>query len=542
MSKKSRRDFLKEMGIVGGVISANSPFTSFAESLLTGMQNKIISQSLGINPRKYVSIMQPQAPPRWMFDSFFTPYSSANFQYNPGTATRYLSQNGRYTQTGYETINAHGVQVPYMWKHPVPSSSGGNRPLTDLVQNMLSLQGINTNNAGHGLARALHYLPLGAKKSMGALSADDSSAPMGTVSFASSFWRHKSTKGKSASVVRSFGGNVLNLLFDPFISKLNTVNKNNKDQVFDELSAAKTSINQIAKDLVPQLENATVNNKTANELLLDSFSDLESYWDTRYPVYRDLVRSVIDDNTSYDGFTDMPVGDTSPNDRSSNQHYRVLAGTYSRSPDLRTLFNSSTTLGGIAEKFTAIEYLLTKNLSDSVTISFSSFRGFQGDTNLIAHQPDEHNMGVMVSTILNFYLYRCIGACILELKDKLVENSMFDETIIELSSEFNRNARADGSGSDHGSRGKSVSYYSGAFKNGPLILGALKNSTGVNQGMWGEGAVDPNFGKQLELMEMGATLAHLLRVPSPFTFAGSCCTLDRSGNLTPVASKTKIIV
>jgi hypothetical protein len=96
-----------------------------------------------------------------------------------------------------------------------------------------------------------------------------------------------------------------------------------------------------------------------------------------------------------------------------------------------------------------------------------------------------------------------------------------------VSSEFNRSARPDGTGSDHGSIGASAAIYSGAFTNGPIVLGNVVNETGVNA--WGKGAVVSSLGRQLEIKDFTGTLAYLLRAPSPFIGLGDLSLVTLQG-------------
>ncbi len=544
MSKKkhNRRDFMKSLGIVGGVIRHGSPAASLLAGIISGAQSKALAQATGaVSPRKYLSIVQPQAPARTVFDSFFTPYENLNHTYNPGTGTRYIANGGRYTSVGYETVLRHGIQVPYMWKYDVPRSSGGGRPMSDLLANLLSIQGITTKNAGHGGSRALHFLPLGASQSLGAMSADYSDAALGTVSFASSNYKHKSLKSKPANVLRLFNGNYLQALLKPFLSGLNSSDQASKDALMTSRELVKNSIANLADILNPNASASISSSKLAFELSQGAFSDIDTFWADRVPVYEDLINRVVHSVDRYEGFDDLPIGSVDTAGRSTQYNFNTN-GNIVRTADLRSMILGGTQISFMAERFAVAEYLLTKNLSDSVTIPLNSLQGMMNIGGQNYHQLDEHFTGIMVSTMLNFYLFRSISACMLELIDRLKAHSVFDETVIELSGEFNRDARIDGSGSDHGWKGKSVSYFSGAFKNGPLVMGVLKNSTGNTAGVWGEGAVDPILGKQLELHDMAATLAHLLRVPNPFNFAAPIVTLNESGELNPITSKTKIIV
>jgi hypothetical protein len=69
---KDRRKFLADMVKGSAAFQVASPLTYFIDSILTSALASADPST--VKPRKLISIQQPQAPARWMFDMFLTPY------------------------------------------------------------------------------------------------------------------------------------------------------------------------------------------------------------------------------------------------------------------------------------------------------------------------------------------------------------------------------------------------------------------------------------------------------------------------------------
>ncbi len=158
---------------------------------------------------------------------------------------------------------------------------------------------------------------------------------------------------------------------------------------------------------------------------------------------------------------------------------------------------------------------------------------------------DEHAVGAGFSLLVNSLRSRAFAACLLEFKDEMSKPGvdLWKKIFVDYGGEFNRNPRNDGSGSDHAFTGKSVSLYSGAIANGPIVLGNLAkgSTTGEHMGTWGAGAPVSQLGQTMGLNHMAATIAHLLDVKSPVTSAASVVNLSSEGIITPAIELTKIV-
>ncbi|MCB0393103.1 MAG: DUF1501 domain-containing protein, partial [Bdellovibrionales bacterium] len=170
-----------------------------------------------------------------------------------------------------------------------------------------------------------------------------------------------------------------------------------------------------------------------------------------------------------------------------------------------------------AEQFALVEFVVTNDLSRSITICPRSISGIMingGRANMIF---DQHNVGCIISYYLNSMYYRALSACLLELIEILKSQGKFQDTVIDVGGEFNRNPRNNGSGADHGSAGGSMALYTGML-NSPMVLGNIYRDRGGNySGTWGQGAPISQYGIPLDIGHWGSTIATLLGVPSPVT-------------------------
>ncbi len=520
-----RRDLLTLFGIGATTSLVRSPLALLATSLLEGALGRSMAFAQGIKPRKYVFVQLQGAPPHWAYDLFLTPYSKVGFVPSLGIGTQYTGTSS-YSDVAYSTIALKGINVPPMWQFQLPRAGGGTRPMSDLLDNLLSIRGMTTNVDSHPTSQTLQVLPNGSSFSTPALTADYSSAPikainaLGTGNDGTRFvWR---SRNKTNYVALSSYGNMIRSLIQPFVTTAPTSFLAKKNMLSTSLQNATAALNGFAQGRHPTAAELAVSHADAERLMKESFGDLTVIWDTLRNKYLDLIARAMTPGEIFIGFTDKPIGVGGVRPKSY-----ALNGTIVNNVDLRTMVDDNSTIQHLAEHFALAEYVLLNNLSESVSInpySLLGVRNISGSaTRMMLHGFDEHFTGKMPSLLLNFNFYRGLSACLLELMDRLKGAGMYNETLINVSGEFGRSPLADGSGSDHGWQAGNVSLYSGIIR-GPIVLGNIYNSspsTSYPKG-WGYGrevkttggGVFQNGG-QLDPGNIAATIAEFLRVPSP---------------------------
>ncbi|MGZ3771093.1 MAG: DUF1501 domain-containing protein [Bdellovibrio sp.] len=528
----SRRDFLSFMGLSTGIPLLQSPLQILIESIVLGAHQKAVAQSLGVKPRKYVHILQQGAPPRWTFDLFLTPYSSAGFVANAGLGTTYVKSGSSMNLT-YTTTVRKNINVPALWQFNVPSAAGGTRPMDPLLDNYLQLRGIEIGNPDHGAAQSLQFVPLGAAQSMTALSGDVSTAPIPGINLSLDQYQFKSKASKSAITVPN-GSNMLATLLTPFVRNNSASFESKRSALGSALDATIGILNQAAVTSNVGAANLSSSSQAASDLLSKGFGNLNTIWTNLYNKYHDLVKRSLDPTQSLPGINDQIIA---PDGTTKFQ----LNGTIVNGSDIRGMITTSSNVGRLAEHFAVAEYVLLNNLSDSISIGPGTLQGLSFNNTSDSLGTDEHLTSGTVSLLTNSFMNLAYASCLLELIDQLKAKNIFNETVIVMGGEFGRCPNVNATGSDHGYMGSSSSIYCGALS-GPMILGNINNLKGQaasDAGTWGRGAPVNELGRPLNQSDWASTVAFMLRVPSPTTAANSLLITNADGSLAPIIEKAR---
>lgn len=540
-----RRKFLKDMAATSGGLIGFSALDMFLQSMMSGAFQKAYASDLNLKPRNYLSIQFYGAPSSWMYDLFLTPYGRQNFVDHPSLATVYKEQDGRYqSMGGYETVEINGLHVPKMWSGLLPAAGGGTRAMSDLLKHMLSFQGVFCGAPGHIEATKGHFAPIGAGQSLAALSPDASSSLLGALYMHPYYATFLSKKSKTATLVKNSSGNKISEILSAFSPNSSASLKTLEQLTGGQVGVAEEELRKLAQLRHPSAIGSANSLKDASQLIQDGFSDLDQKWTDLYDKYRDLMLRAIDPSFEpISGIMNRPVG--SSGTRGVEHVMRVESNILS-TPDLRDLIvktGTETIIDHLPNHFAVAEYMITSGLSNSITLSprFLNRLNRTGNSQNSFYF-DQHISGSVPNLLLNTLYWRAVSACLLELISQLKKENLFKDTVIEMNREFARNARNDLKGADHGWYGRNITYYSGAF-NGPEILGLMQKDDRSNYAdCWGEGAIDPALGRQINNADVAATLAHLLRVPSPLTSTSSLIQVnDTTGEITPLISKSKFV-
>ena len=515
LKELNRREILQFLGLAG-CNALFSPLNLLTQSIVSGVVTKAYAADVGLNPRRLLYIQFPGGPARWTFDFFLNPYNSPGFIPNYHAATKYIASGGRYTEAEYKTVLLKGVYAPWMWQFNLPIPGGGSRPMSDLLDNLLALQGLDAMSDSHDIARANVFTPLGALQSFTALPADASNSPIKAASANANNLSFRSKKGFS-NVAIANNANLIQTLMDPFTNKAAATFTAKKAQLQSYLEASTASLKSYAESEHPGATGIAADQKSANELLAKALGDMDTFWTNAVAKYEDIIKRALDVTDQLAGLSDLPVGTTG----ARNGHYRIAADeTVTTAADLRTLIPTTGKIGNIARHMALAEYLFVNKLTHSLTVSPGSFADF-----------DEHSVGTMVSLIKNTYGWRAYAACLLELITQFKANNVFQDSVIALIGDFNRYPRTDGLGSDHNGRASSAVFYSGAIQ-GPMILGRMQAKTG-NSGSIGQGDRSRDYASLL------SSSAALIRVPSPLTAKFSMVT-DNGGVIVAKAEKSTL--
>ena len=215
----------------------------------------------------------------------------------------------------------------------------------------------------------------------------------------------------------------------------------------------------------------------------------------------------------------------------------------------------------IISSFALIEFVIVNKISGVISggtnWNLANVRKHDGTIHPLIPN-DQHSTNIHCGIISNTAFWRGVIAGLLELIDVLKTNNMFADTVIHITSDFGRNPRhrvrssiEKSEGSDHGWDGHVTSVISGAFNNGPVVMGNIKkdgrrNTNDINEpyiGAWGRGGeVDFNGSHEvLSPRHAAAAVAHLAGVsPNPWPFTNLIWKLE-NGILVPTINETKLV-
>lgn len=429
---------------------------------------------------KLVSIFMPGAPSRWTFDLFLNPEGkNINLNKNPCIANRYEQHLGVYQKAYYEIQYAKEIKsyVPNLWHEPLIKQQ---TPAYTLLQNMISIQGVNTGNGAHFAAQRSYF---GFREKRRLLELNTNSNPFSGINLMPEMSGLNSRGSRSfIDLLETSHDETLlpHSLLDPF---------KNIETIPDLTEPTLTKVNQILK------------NKSIDQL-----------WKNKIKKYTTLVRESIQYGSQrLKGVTDQKISAQHKNDR---RFCFGGANRFSHYDDLRKMIHEDYTVPEkMIEHFAFIEFVFELELTDVINIrpkELIHLRNSKGMTSPHnTHSFDEHAYGVMNSTLLNsvynFVFVNCLGNLITFLK----KNDLYKSTHILVGSEFNRSPRLDMSGSDHGWNAASIMILSGQVTNGPLFIGSTKESTDAQYpGYWGQGTTNYYTDSQKPLPEIKRQHVH----------------------------------
>jgi len=528
--KHSRREILKALG--AGAAVAASPMEIFLDGLVEGLVSKAVAAE-GSSKFKYIMIQNYAAPPRWMFDLFLAPYGGEvvpNASVGSELVATGSGANRRYTGTEYRTHNVKGILAPRIWTHNVGDRNGNARPLSDLMDNMLVLQGIDALNPGHSIAAALLNRPL-TLKSLDGLLADSADLPFGALGFNTFFQDFKSNKGHT---LKRFSNNadVAKILPEAFETGDIDIHKKYKN----EIDKATAKLNRSLASTNLQGENLEKTLQSTKALMKSEILKIQTDLPLLIQKYESVIEKTIDLSKNLPGFSDLPVG-------ALDQQYETSNNRMIFDDDLRAGLDGMQA-NSLAKKFALVEYVITNDLTASAALnvdamSYSLKRSAGGNPTRTGVSSDQHNISTLASVFFTSMFYRVTGACILGLIDGLKAQSyngsnLFDHTVIRHSGEFGRHPRdtPDNTGSDHSPTSNSNMILSGMIK-GPIVAGQIRadgSTVRRRKGSWGAGGV-LKHGVAATTGHVVSTLAAMLEIPSPSSNNPSLIVKNASGEI-----------
>ncbi len=572
MKKFSRRDLLKVLsttGVIGvsGVMGArliSEVTNSILKKFIGEAQSKYLKNTIEEGPaRNLLQVNLGGAPSRWFFDHLLKPSDSDGFISHPWIGTVLSPQNSSNPfdlNMEYKTRKMNGFNFPILWQNLVAQKGGGFRPMADLQSHLLMIRGCNMRVDGHPINSARQVCPMEGDLSITGLVADYARTQIPAISIGRSpaTRAFKSAKGLGVVDVPFDHPNYIDYLLSGFYRAGDEVG--DKEIIMNAAISAQEVIDSYAASNRPGAEILFNEKKRAQELISRKLSSLTEVFGNLTKKYEDLLmRSMV--NRSIGGITDVswqlpsfPI--TVPGDKTvfeSFGHFHV--DQHLIDEDIRNIFKN-VHRQALAKQFAVAEFCLMEGLSSSILlapkdetwnffdrqVSFksiaienierlydetqrqTSFRlknsdrfGRGGNTHI---SMDTHSVGVLANFHACNQFYLGFSACLLELIDNLKSvplggGTLFDDTVIQIASEFEREPQLDPSGTAHSYRAGVTSVLSGIV-NGPMTIGNIYvgEEKGEKYGTRGYAApVDGLSNRVINFQNISSTMSSLLRVP-----------------------------
>lgn len=526
-----RRDFLKFLLGGSAMGMCSSPLQTLIEAAVYKSLHQAYASPLG--PEKfYFSISFPGAPPRWSYDLFLDPYGTGGSLVTNGGVKNCFDSVGSnaYMEPVYKTVNIakYNLKAPWMWGQKMPTVGGGFVPISELMEHMAIIQGINTEAPGHPDS-VLRMEQANGYTVAGYLS-DATKTPFNGVNLLSGY--PFISKGGQGATLATFTTNIIASLMSKFNSQNMKIYKSLDGDLTQSYKNVIDNLNYDAGLRMPSSINIKKTHEGALELINSSIGDFNKIWQEKYNKYKTLTEASFTDRANFKGFMDKRVG--APVNQRGLQYQVGSASAMALNADLRDIaFAGMHT--ELPQLFAVAEFLAEHKLSSSLlgrvrsmTAKITTSAGGTPANRAISH--DQHNYGVAVTTMSNALLYRGVSACLYEFiknRKNAAKGYDFKDMVIKLAGDFNRSPRVDGSGSDHGFQAQVSTLFSGVIDaNTPKVIGRVykdANTPGLNlvgpnyKGSWGVGApINIEAGPvTLTPGHVHSTVCAFLGIPSP---------------------------
>ncbi len=555
-TNKSKRDMLKVSSIIGTGLAARSPLMILVEGILNSFVLQAHAQESGTSISRYIFLQQSGGPLRCMYDHFINPYNDSGMIANKQVATKYTVQNGRYTDVEYSLHKYKDFYAPYMWRNSVPNAANGYDKMTNLLDNMLVVNGIHSSFA-HSIGTMNLTKPT-TNFSLPGLINDEAKSPIPALNLSfsgASFSSRKSNPVLSKAVSNS--NNMLTELLAPFDRKVGpSIGKNNK-LINDAIERAFSSLGDQAKN--NQILSGTIETSRASaaKLIKDGFEDLSSVWDVLYNKYLNLIDKSFSERRKIVGISDKPIGLADASKRDVKYRFGLDMSLLTRNPDL-SLLTFSKQRENVAARFAMTEFAITRNYSHIVMLNTNLSLSAK---NLMRNNLKAQNIGITTDSHFNgimntlafqaqdfFAQHACLNELISSLKKTPIDgdSNLFNDTVVQVGGEFNRRPRQDGSGADHGGSAQSTTLYSGKIK-GPIAIGDMYktnflNTSATYYGSTGVGAKNAELNnKHINPGNSISTVAKIIGLAESPSENNHSLVMIKDGVVVPSIRKSKLV-
>jgi hypothetical protein len=576
-SQISRRKLLAAAGLLSaeqGILSGQ--LAVLLSSLVTGQIAQAYQKTVASKKefsRNFVQLNMYGAPARYLFDHVLRPNDSDGFLPCEGLYN-YISeinmQQPHLCKGKYKDAKVKGFNMPHLWKYNVAKSSGGSRPMSDLMDQMLMIRGCKLASDGHPINNERQVSPLTGEYSITGLVADASLAYFPAINLGKSPANKAFKSPLQAGVVDIplESADYASFLLEIFHKQ----SKENSDSPKDVDTAVENAIGflkQYSLTNQPGSELLYNERKRVEKLIRngvknfsEAFTSLSSKYDDLFlrSLQLEPIEGVNEAKIPGVRFPISLAGKVRTPEALAT--HRIMAESYLMSNDIRDVF-AKVKSENLAKSFALAEFVLSEGLSSSIVLSppihdrgnmlvnlgvnlaiygdeqINNIYDETSNTTQLTLKPeaiakyetkdgfitDCHETGWLPNVIACNLFYKGMSACLLEFIDVMkakktsAGKSLFDETVFQYATEFERAPTDSGSGSQHNFLASVTSLYSGVIKK-PEIIGNIyvgrKAPFGSVLPMGTIGCAAPNVGlpnKIININNISSTLSEMLRVP-----------------------------
>lgn len=541
----SRRNFIGSALTIGAGAFLSDPFRALTEGIADGIIQRAHAETTDtVASRNYINIQMPGAPLRYQFDQWLRTSSTdlalakvaATQIINPMTCTAFTwSSSGTVTPV-MATTTFNKVIVPHLWSQTVYNSAGSKRALTELLQNMLVVRGYASGLDGHQFNILAQQAPIGGVSTISGVVSENSHTTFDSVQWPDRGGNgvYFSSKGRSQSKVT--GSTPLATLMSGFGAPGSMAARNLKSTHKEAMALAQARLKAYARSENSGAKIVAQNLTNATDMMTKGVGNITAYWPAAVARYQAAIeRSMREINIP--GISDKAViSDESPAWTVGTGNLTVISKEY----DVRSAL-AKVSLQNLAQSLAMAEYLVKEGLAAAVDLRADALMGLnilqKGFASAVATNLglDMHATGSNAAILFMNAYYRGLTAGILEFKDQIGAN-LWRNTVVQIQGDFGRTARSVGSGSDHGYNQMVTSAFSGAFTNGPVVIGNIKQGgySATYDGTQGIAAAIPNYNQNgMPSPSMAAaTVTALLGVDhNPYTNTSAALVSLSSGTL-----------
>lgn len=538
MSKYSRRDFLKTGSIAAG--AALTPHQALAGTIINSLFRQSFAEAANlVSPRYYVNLSMGGGPPRYNFDHWLRPSASDPVVTPAAYAATALKYNSNREWTGweYKTFDYNGSQVPHIF------STFGTSAEQAFLDSFLVIQGYGSGVDSHGVNALLQQHPLAAAPSISGLLADNTDRFFEAIQYP--------PRGNSGRFVskKNIGLNVLsNTPLAQLLAPLSTAGtsaglRSAQQDLFSNLRSFLNSLGSNSKAM--QIARSSIAN-SYKLLQKTEFNDYAAEYTAAETAYQTAIDQAVQ-QTYISGINATPAGERIAITSDGASLFRRETFYIAQGKNISEMGQNGT-IRQLAASLALAEYCIKNDLVTVFELTAGMIEGLRNDsssTETFRQGNDCHGTGGMIAFSAFSLFYRGIIAALLLFKQRLQAAGKWNNTIVHLTSEFDRVVSPGGSG--HGTQQMVASVFSGAINGGPYVVGNISNK--VPRGGEGpQGIAMPIDGYNMKglpsAIMMASTLSELMAVPSnPWqNFGQPLVKMQPNGTLLYPFGKGKVIV